>query len=876
MKNDLPEINSPKWVRKLLAMFLDNRVLEASLGDLEEKFNSRIRGNFPRWKAKFFFVVEALGFLKMARLPQSVSMQTTTNMISHTFLFFGRLVRKDLGYYLVSLLGLALSLTSFILIMLFIHDEFSYDQFHEKKDRLYRLTTHLKLSDVEYNMVTSPFPAAEAIQSEIPEVEYAVRIFRQEIEFSLNEKKFSERIIMADEHFFDLFSFSWLTGDKQTALNVPASIILTESMARKYFGTEDPLGKTLLAYDQPLTVTGVMKDVPEQSHLRFNAIVPLAYQLGIWKSRTGLEGRENKWFWIGAYTYVLLRNTASPGEAEAKLPLVVNKYFPDRYKQDGAFHLQAISDIHLTAGLSNEMEPGGNMLYVKLFSVVAFVIMIVSAINIINLSSFKIGSRMREVGIRKFLGQNAARIITQLSFESLLIGLLAFSLAILLCFVALPFFNDLVQKNFDLLSAPRMVIGATLAIIIAICLMAVIRPAMRYATQPSRYLLSQKEGNRSHAGERNVLIGLQVCFSFVLLVFSFIVSSQIDFFKNKDLGFDKQNVVLVELNEDIYSHEEAFKHELKKNDLVIEVSGGAVPGGAHNGWRFVPEGGSEERPFLFPLAWVDHDYLGTLKIKLLAGENFKPYASYEKDTLWPFLINKRAAIELGWADDPINKRMKVFAAGTTDIMAEGRVIGMMEDYNFESLHKPVKPVILTVSPGFGTALIRTSGHSFEEAIAHIGDTWKKFSNKPFVYELLDKKMDKLYTNEARLSNLILFFTSIALYLTCYGLFAMSSLLFSSRLKEVAIRKVFGADQLAIIKQFYSRYAVFNLTAIIVGLPAAIYLGNLWLETFQYRIGLDVSFFVKAGICVLVIGLLSVSYYLLKVAFSNPVRFLRNE
>lgn len=868
--------HSPEWVRKFLRMFLDDRALEASLGDLEEKFHARIHGGFSLWRAKLLFILESLGFLKMARIYTPTSVQTTVNMIRHTFFFFSRLVRKDWSYYLVSMLGLTLSLTSFIFIMLFIYDELSYDQVHEKKDRLYRVTTHLKMSDVSYQMATSQFPAAAAIQSEVPEVEQAVRLFPQDVEFTLDEKKFQERIVMADENFFEAFSFPWVMGDKRSALKEPASIILTEALAKKYFGDENPLGKTMLSYDQPLTVTGVMRDVPEQSHLKFRAIVPLSYQLTLWKSQTGIEGRENKWFWIGAYTYVLLHPTATSSQVEEKLPFVINKYFPDRYKQNGAFHLQSINDIHLTTGLSNEMEAPGNMLYVQLFSIVGFVIMLVSAINLINLSSFKIGSRMREVGIRKFLGQNASRVIAQLSIESVLIGLLAFTLAVLLCITFMPQFNDLVQKNLQIFSTPNLLItGATLIVIVFICLLAIIRPATRYATRSSRYLLQQKAGGPGHGSERNILIGLQVCFSFVLLVFSFIVSSQIDFFKNKNLGFDKQNVVLIELNEDIYGHVEAFKAELKKSKAVIDVSGGPAPNSAPAGWRFVPEGGSEEKPFLFPLAWVDADYLNTLKIKLLIGDNFKPYTIHEQDSLWPFVINKTAALELGWADDPIGRKMKVFAAGTTEIMAEGRVIGVMDDYNFESLHKPVKPVVLTVSPGFGTALIRIAGNS-PEAIAHIGAAWKKFSGKPFVYDMLDQKLDKLYVNESKLNNLILFFTFIALYLTCYGMFAMSSLLFSSRLKEVAIRKVLGADQVTIIRQFYSRYALFNIIAIVVGLPVAVYLGNLWLQTFQYHIALASSFFIKAGACILVVGLLSVSYYLLRVAFSSPVKFLRSE
>ena len=244
--------------------------------------------------------------------------------------------------------------------------------------------------------------------------------------------------------------------------------------------------------------------------------------------------------------------------------------------------------------------------------------------------------------------------------------------------------------------------------------------------------------------------------------------------------------------------------------------------------------------------------------------------------MMPFIINKRAAVELGWQDDPLGRTMEVFAPGTTEIMGKGKVIGIVDDYHFESLHRPVKPVVITVSPYYSAALVKLSLPVNENAIRSIATTWKKFSQKPFEYEILDEKLDRLYSNETQLSQVILFFTFIALYLTCYGLFAMSSLLFSSKLKEVAIRKVFGADQLAIIKQLYARYAAFNLIAIAIGLPIAIYLGNLWLQTFQYKIDLTSEFFIKPALIIFLGGLLSVSYYLGRVAFSNPVKFLRRE
>jgi putative ABC transport system permease protein len=868
------EPTPPRWIKKILSSFLEPRLLEACLGDLEEKFRTKIQRGSP-WKAKLSYLIEGLGFLKMARRQKSASAQTTINMINHTLLFFTRLVKKDKSYYLVSLLGLTVSITSFMLIMMFINDEIAYDQFHVNRNRICRVTTHLRMSEVDFDMATTAFPAAQALQDELGEVEQATRVFKQSWILKRDDKKIEEQIILVDSNFLDVFSFPFIVGDAKSALKEPASIILTESAAKKYFGDKNPLGETLLMENHSLRVTGIIHDVPDQSHIHFEAIVPLSFQINQWKSETGLEGRENKWFWIGAYTYVMLRNTASVEDVQAKLPLFISKYFPDRYKQGGRYELQPLTDIHLRSALSLEFEEGGNILYLRLFSIIAIVIMIVSSINLINLSYFKITSRLREVGIRKFLGQHAVRIVIQLSIESILMGVIAFLFAGVLCYTFLPSFNELVRKDLYMWSRPNLFItAATLGLMMTISIMAVIKPALRYATRPSSFLLLQNHGNRDRNRIRNLLIGLQVGFSFVLLVFSFIISSQIDYFKNKDLGFDRENIVVVNLVEKVGQNLDAFKTELQKNKEVVEVSGGSVPGVSANSWRFVPEGGSHEKPFLMPFISVSPNFITTLNIKLLAGRNFDEKDA--NDSVMTFIINRRAAIEMGWLGDPVNKTIEMFAAGTTEILAKGLVIGMIDDYHFESLRAPVKPIVLTSNWGYGTLLIKTTGSDHQSAINAIGNTWKKFSDEPFVYEVLDQKLDQLYVKETRLSNIILFFTFIALYLTCYGLFAMSSMLFTSKLKEVAIRKVFGADQLSIIRQFYSRYALFNLIAIIVGLPVAIYVGNLWLETFQYRIELTSPLFIKAGICILVAGLLSVSYYLVRVAFSNPVRFLRRE
>ncbi len=796
-------------------------------------------------------------------------------MIKHSFFFLGRLISRDKVYYSVSLLGLSVSLASLLLILLFVNDELSYDKFHSNAGRIFRVTTHIRLNDVNYDEASSQFPAAAALKSEFGEVRDAVRLYPQDLTMQVAELKFQEHVLYADDNFFSVFSFKLLNGDKRTPLSDPGQIVLTESTAQKYFGANNPIGQQIFLDNKTLIVSAVMQDVPDQSHVHFDAVVPLQLQLDEWKSRTGTEGRENKWFWTGAYTYLLLKDGAEVRHIEASMPSFVDKYFPERFRSGGRFELQALPMIHLYSHLDAELEPGGTILYIKLFAIVAAVIVVVCAINLVNLAWFKVGDRIRELGIRKFLGQSSGRIVAQLVFETTLVGAAAFCGAILLCILTLGPFNLMIHKNLSLVTIDNsIIIGAAFILVIAICTLAVLRPAWQYVRRSSGSLLLYHENSRSRGRLRNILIGVQVCFSFVMLVFSFVVSRQIDLFRNKDLGFNKQNVVVVSLTPAVSAHLEAFKSELKKQNAVISVSGSEVPGAGYNAWRFVPEGGSMEKPVMFPYAFVDHDFLQTLQISLLAGRDFA--AEPTGDSLLPYIINKRAAIEMGWTGDPINKTIEIFAPGTAKIMAKGRVIGMIDDFHFESLHKPVKPLILTPARFAVAALIKLDRNADEGLIASLQTTWKKFSDEPFVYELLDKDLEKHYANENQLGWVIGFFTFIALFLTCFGLFAMSSLLFSSRLKEVAIRKVFGANQLSIMRQLYRRYALFNLAAIIVGIPAALYIGNLWLDTFPYRIQLTGDLLGMAGLWVFLAGLLSVSYYLVQVAFSNPVRFLREE
>lgn len=861
----------PRWIKSFLSNFLDQRLLEGSLGDLEEKYNMNIENGRPVWRANVSYIIEALGFIKLASTKKDEASSTFGHLV-HSLIFFTRLVRKDKSYYIVSMFGLALSLTSFLLITMYVVDELSYDKIHENRDRTFRVATHVKVSDVDFDLATSQFPAADALLSEFPEIEEAVRIHKTTRNFFIEDKQFNEDVIFADEGFLDIFSFSLLYGDRESVLKTPGNVVLSKDAAIRLFGSENAVGQQLRMDEVTVKVVGVMENIGTHSHLKFDILMPLSTQLNIWKNESGLEGRENKWFWIGAYTYLLLREPGDEIALAEKMPAFVKKYFPPRFA-NSRYELQRLTDIHLSSHKDSELEPNGDMLYVRLFSALALVILLVSSINLVNLSYFKISSRIREVGIRKFLGQNSRRVVSQLAIESLLAGVISFVIALVLCHLFLGQFNLVVDKDIRLWTSTNIrVIGFALLLVIVVSVASIARPAMRFATRSSSLLLLSDYRNARSTGRiRNILIGLQVCFSFVLLVFSFIVSSQIDFFKQKDLGFDRSNVIIVGLIDEV--DHSAFRIEVKKNAAVIDVTESETPSYGYSGWRFVPEGGSYEKPIMLPFTFSDENFLATMKIKLLSGRNFS--VPSKEDTVWSFLLNKRAAIELGWTEDALGRRLEVFEPGRTEIMAKGEVIGIIDDYHSESLHDPVKPVVITFSSFSGSLLVRVNEVN-GETISSIESTWKKFSHAPFRYTVLDQQLDGLYSNERKLGNVMLFFTFVALYLTCYGMFAMSSLLFSSKLKEVAIRKVFGAGEGSIMGHFYGRYALFNLVALIFALPIAIWLGDLWLETFPYRVKLSAMFFLKAAALILAAGIISVSYYLAKVAWANPLSFLRRD
>ncbi len=860
------EAQGPKWVRAWMQRMLDPRLAEATIGDLDEKLAANLSSGMSAGRARYLYVVEAFGFIRMARGWRSASYSTRS---WHHFLVFSwRLFTRDKSYYIVSMVGLAVSLAAFMIIGLFISNELSFDRFHKDQDRIFRIATHLRINDVDFDLATSQFPAAAALAMEYPQVERTVRLYQASRFIQIGERSFEENVLFVDSAFFDVFSFAPYHGDVHSALNVSNHVVLTRESAIRYFGREDVVGDQLLLDGETMRVAAVIQTIPEQSHFTFDMLVPMRHQLAMWQRQSGLEGREYKWFWVGAYTYLKLRSADDANFLATGMRRFVDKYFPERLR-GGYFELQPLASIHLKSHCDAELQPNGDFLYLQLFGALGITIMLMSAINLINLSYFKLSSRVREVGVRRFLGQSSWRIATQFLMESIVAGLASFALALVITVMALPWFCTLLNTHLFMFSTTGVwVIAGTCLLVVLVSALAIVKPAFSIARAR---LTIWEQTRKSTAIGRNLLTGVQVGLSFVVLTFAFVVNQQLEYFRSLNLGFDRSNVVVVHVNDDLPV--DAIKTEWKRLPSVVAVSCAEPPGRGYSGWRFVPENGSFENPVMLPFTSADESFLTTMRISLHAGSDFR--SDMRLDSLTPFLINRQAAIELGWERDAIGRRLSVFAPGRSEIITTGQVIGIVDDFHSESLHDPLKPVVIAYGQYSGYLLVRMSKVD-EETIEHLQEGWKRFSPRPFQYTVLEDDLNALYENEDKLAGVVKFFTVVALYLTCYGLFAMSSMLFTARMKDVAIRKVFGARESSILRHFYSRYAAFTLIALVCGMPVSLWISNLWLQTFQFKAEVSSSTFLQAALIVLIVGMVSVSYYVSRVAWSNPLSFLKRD
>ena len=788
-------------------------------------------------------------------------------------------------YTALNVFGLAMGLACFGLIAAWCLNELSFDRFNEKHERIFRIAGKVTTDAETFAQAVTAPPMAEALMKDYPEIENAVRLYTNDCIVRYGEKQFLEDgVLLTDQSFFDMFDYRLSAGDLNTALREPYSLVLTKSIAEKYFGTENPIGKimTLFLLDPkgngaPYKITGVMPDPPTNAHFTFN-------MLGSFNTfetaNPGARTSEWRYFWNGFYTYVLLKEGVDPQVFVLKLLDYAERYLGEKMREMKMFYtfsLQPLADIHLQSHLRYEIQAPGSLNTVYIFATIGIFILLIACINYMNLATARSLSRAREVGVKKVLGAAKMQLIRQFLTESTTVAAIAFSLALLLMELAQPFFFELTDNQIATLFSNeliRLLLGTTLLV----GLLSGIYPAFFISTfQPSTVLKGAFKSSASGIFLRKGLVVLQFAIAIVLLVGIEVVQSQMDFIRKKDLGFNKEELLVLEVNgfSEVREGIQPFRDELRANPAIrgVATSRGLIVNGLGN--SLVETIDASGKPFSTSIYQhqIDYDDLNVYEMRLVAGRNFS--SRVVSDTVGGvYIVNEATVRALGWGD-PQNALGKPFRAdGTT-----GTVIGVVKDFHFTSLQERIEPVALspTRPNRFSRIAVRLNTVQLTETIAFIEQAWQKhFPQALLQYSFFDERLDEQYQAEKLFGKVFSIFVVISLLVACLGLFGLAAFAAEQRTKEIGIRKVLGASVAHVISLLSKDFVRLVLLANLIAWPVGYWAMSRWLQNFAYRIEIGWWIFALAGGMALLIALLTVSMQAIRAALANPVEALRYE
>lgn len=788
-----------------------------------------------------------------------------------------RNLKKDKWYSLLNILGLAIGISFSLLLIFYIIDELSYDRYNEKADRIYRINAYVKEPDKDtMRWAITPFPMAAALISDYPEIEQATRFIpaggANDIMYKNGDTRLYEnKVFFADSNLFKVFTHKFIEGNAATALMAPNSMVLTQSVAEKFFGkNKSYIGKTLEnANGDVYKVTAVVKDVPKNSHIIFNILI----------SRSSLPADfANNWGGFGFYTYVLLKPNASAAAFEKKLLPVYDKYLAEIFAQFNIkmrFGIIPVAAIHLHADTNNEPEELGSMSYIYIFAVVAFFMLCIACINYMNLTTARSARRAKEIGMRKVTGSSKHQLVAQFLIESTVTAFFALLLAIGLIALLLPSFNSLAGKyiSFETLLQPSTLL-ILLGVVIFVGIIGGSYPAFYLSKfNPVHILkgsLSKASGN---AALRRVLVVAQFSISMIMIICTWVVYGQLKYLRNKDLGFNKEQVMNVRVNggPNMRSKVTAFTNEMRNIPQVSAVSTAqAVPGQQINLNLFSIQsknGFVEQGVNTYA---IDENYINTLGMKMVKGRNF----SGLPDTLRSIIVNEKMAQQYGWGNEAIGKRVK-FAGDTSGYYLE--VIGVVKDFNQQSLYNPIAPLILFYQPTSNGIQLKLNAATITPAIKSVETAWKKiFPDMAFQYTFLDQDFDSQYAADQTRGKIFTAFSVLTIIITCLGLLGLVAFTTQQKQKEIGIRKVMGAGVLQIVPLITKNFIMLVLLSCFIAFPVAYFFMNKWLQVFPYNTGLSATPFLSSAILVLLITMLTVSFHAIKAAMANPVESLRTE
>lgn len=782
-----------------------------------------------------------------------------------------RSLMRNKGFSALNIAGLAVGLATFGLISFYVYSELSFDNYHKNADRIFRVVENIRTeNEVLYQSVSSP-PMGPHFLKDFPEVESYVRFQQWSLLGQRNDISSYERnSFIADSTVFDVFSFKLLRGDKKTALREPYSIVLTESMAKKYFGDEDPLGQSIkMDYDN-YKITGVMEDVPENSHFTFSNLISFS----TW-SKNNKQAEDGAWFWNGFHTYLLLRDPQSADAVRAKMAA-----FLERNVEKGGMYyedlpLQPLRSIYLAPERSWENGTRGSMSNIYILSTIALFILLIACFNYINLTTARASRRLKEVGLRKTLGAVKRMLITQFLGESLIVTFIAAILAVILAWIALPPFRMLVGAplSLSLLPDPLTIIGAALALIVLVGLLAGTYPAIVIAKfEPLQIFRPASSGMFGHHRLRKVLVGLQFIITITLVAGTMLVYDQLDVVRSQDLGFTKEGMIVVRTNGDtaIVRHLESVKNELKSVPGVANVTGSStVPGQSSNNlYTEIEMTDGKMSPTNINYNFVDHDFLGTYGIKIIAGRDFR--RDVKADDTTAYLINETAVKDFGWTpEQAIGKKIR---RGR-----EGRIIGVVKDFHYRSLHAKVEPMLLTMTNYVGRLTIRIEGNDFPGIISRVQNKWRELvPYLPFEYTFLDVDFDRQYKDDQQLGKVAGVFTGLAIFIGCLGLLGLTSFVVERRTKEIGIRKVLGASVTGVMVLITREFIWLIGIALVLATPLTWYLIAQWEQNFTLQAVINPLRFVMAGVAVFMVAWVTISFLSFRAANANPTKALRTE
>lgn len=823
---------------------------------------------------------------------------TTPLMLKNYFKIALRNLSRQRFYSFINIGGLALGIAACLLIVLYIRHEISFDKHYVHADRIFRVNGEIKFGGNHYQLAVAPAPLAEAFIQEYPEVESAVR-FRNRGSYLVKRENGTEslrehHVIWADSTFFKVFSIPVLQGNAASALREPNSIVISKSMAEKYFAGEQPLGQTLIL-DGELNarITAVFEDMPQTSHFRFDILISMA-GLDEAKSTNFLSNNFN--------TYLLLRPSAEARALEKKLAGFVAKYIGpqaasalggdftlEKFLSAGnkiEYTLMPVTDIHLHSDRTAELSVNSDITYVYLFGAVALFILSIACINFMNLSTARSANRAKEVGLRKAMGSLRHHLVRQFLTESIVLSCFAFVLALGLAHLALPFFNSVSQLNLALPFDSFAFYALLIACAVVVGLLAGFYPSFFLsAFQPAKVLKGQLAlGSRSGI-VRGALVVFQFAISIFLIIGTFTVHRQLTFIQNKKIGFNKDQVIMVSDAYALGDQAEAFRNEVLQNTMI---TGGTISGfiPVSGGWRndnsFWREGTEPTEETMVGMQnWsVDVDYIRTLGMKIVDGRGFS--RDFPSDS-GAVVLNQTAVEHFQFSGDPVGQRILTFGENNPDgtinknSLESFTVIGVVEDFHFESLKQNITPLGLFLGKSPGYASFTFQAKDTKEVIEVLEQSWKKLApGQPFQYSFLDESFGRMYASERRLGKIFAGFAGLAIVIASLGLFALTAFTAEQRTKEIGIRKVLGASVSSIVILLSREFGKLIFIAFVLAAPLAWYAVNWWLENYTYKVEVGALVYIVAGVCAFLVAWITMSFQSIKAATANPVNALKNE